>query len=117
MGSIIGSATKILLGEKAGKSSLRRGYFISVSDTGAILRIDYNIYSKQVTGSRLITVTKNIFLYTYVISSADLRNLQSNDLAAAVELSFGKLTKDDKNDLIAVLEEKLKKSVELKKLL
>ena len=87
---MISSASKILLGEKSGKAVSRKGYCISVSDAGAIMRIDYNIYMRQVSAEGLSKVTKNIFMYTYVISSADMKQIQVNDLATAVELSFGK---------------------------
>lgn len=55
-------------------------------------------------------VTKNVFLFTYVISSAEIKGLQPNDLASAVEITFGKLPKEEKNELVRILEEKLEKS-------
>ena len=51
---------KAVLGSYSGQTSEKRGYFIILSDIGAIYRIDYYIYSFEYKSETLVKVAKNV---------------------------------------------------------
>lgn len=84
IGKVIHTVTNALLGRSSGTIEESKGYFIVVGAAGAIMRVDYLVYYKQVISEGLIDLAQNFYLCCYTIASADTRDLTYNDVASAV---------------------------------
>ena len=88
---MISITLKAVLGNYSGQKSEKKGYFIALSDLGAVYRIDYYIYSFEYKSQELIAVAKNVVVVYYIISSADTKGISANTVLTLIEICFKQL--------------------------
>ncbi len=86
--TILGTAVNALLGKTSSSSSKKEGYFITVGQLGSIQRVDYMIHVKRASNEKIQKTVSNFMSMSYIVSSAKLTNLSSNDLLSIVQVCY-----------------------------
>jgi len=97
-----------LFGNYSGSTSETSEYTISVTDNGAVYRIDYYLYSYRFTSESLTNYSKNVLLACLVVSSANVADLDRNSVKVIVSSKFPYETEEDKKVADAVVEDIMK---------
>ena len=92
-------ALKAVLGNYSGQKSEKKDYFFALSNSGAVYRIDYYIYSFEYKSEKLIKLAKNVVVFDYIISAVDTRTLNVNIVLSLIEICFKQLEKPQKKKL------------------
>lgn len=89
---IADSITTVLstvMGSCAGTTSERESYIVTVGNAGALLRIDYYVYYREVKASRMLREkVKNMMGVAYSVSSVDPHKISPATVRSVIELSL-----------------------------
>ena len=88
MTDIIGNALNVVLGSSSGQISQSYTYALVATELGALLRIDVDVYSFEVTSQSLQTHAKNMTAITSLVSTVNPNGLTLSDIRGAVSMSY-----------------------------
>lgn len=86
--SVIKAAITTVLGNFFGTESQITNYFIALGTAGSILRVDYFVYAYQMKSTAVTTSLSQALGVSYLISSADITELDTPTIRAIIELNY-----------------------------
>jgi hypothetical protein len=86
----ITSTLNKLVSNISGSSTEVSSYAITAGPIGGVTRVDYYFYYYKFTSASLSDVSEDVLAYSCIISSVDIKDLTSNDVAVLVQTSYAK---------------------------
>ena len=108
--SIITTAINTVLGNFIGTESKITSYFIALGSAGSILRIDYYVYAHQMKASAVTTSVSQALGVSYLISSADIAQIDNGTIRAIIELNYRDEPRETKQKMAESMIEMMNRS-------
>nr|GAT47668.1 predicted protein [Mycena chlorophos] len=93
--AVIGAGLTAVFGNVAANQSEHTTYAITCGQLGGIMRVDLDIFCYTFTSSQLVTVTNNVVMVAYTVSSIDASKLDVATLRDIVQVCYGGLVSTD----------------------
>ncbi|KAK7013654.1 hypothetical protein R3P38DRAFT_2410067, partial [Favolaschia claudopus] len=98
--AVIGAGLDAVFGNVAANQSEHTTYAITCGALGGIMRIDLDIFCYTFQSTALVSVTNNVVMVAYTISSVDASKLDRDTLRDVVQVCYGGLvTLDELNSI------------------